>query len=68
MKEGRKKMSGNHEKDARQPKKPYLKPQVKEVQLKPEEAVLGNCKMTGIGGPNGGDCTGIPVYCSSSGS
>jgi len=47
-------MSGRDEKDARQSKKPYVKPEVKQIQLKPEEAVLGFCKgttaATGIGG------------------
>jgi hypothetical protein len=37
-------MSGRREKDARRPKKPYTKPEVKQVSLKPEEAVLGGCK------------------------
>lgn len=33
-----------------QPKKPYLKPEVTQVPLRPEEAVLGVCKSTGAGG------------------
>jgi hypothetical protein len=37
-------MSGRREKDARRPKKPYTRPEVKQVSLKPEEAVLGGCK------------------------
>jgi len=32
-------------------KKPYLKPEVKQVQLKPEEAVLGGCKTSSAAGP-----------------
>jgi len=47
-------MSGRDEKDAGRPKKPYVKPEVKQIQLRPEEAVLGVCKTTteaaGIGG------------------
>jgi len=39
-------MSGRGEKDAGRPKKPYTKPEVKQVHLKPEEAVLGFCKET----------------------
>jgi hypothetical protein len=31
-----------------QPRKPYLKPQLRKVDLKPEEAVLGNCKTNNI--------------------
>jgi hypothetical protein len=32
-------------------KKPYTKPEVKQVLLKPEEAVLGGCKVSGTAGP-----------------
>ena len=28
-------------------RKPYLKPQLRKVDLRPEEAVLGNCKTNG---------------------
>jgi hypothetical protein len=34
-------------------RKPYRKPEIEEVQLVAEEAVLAGCKtLTGIGGPN----------------
>jgi hypothetical protein len=36
-------------------KKPYAKPEVKQVLLKPEEAVLGNCKGIGAG-PSNSSC------------
>jgi hypothetical protein len=49
-------MSGRDEKDAGRPKKPYVKPEVKQIQLKPEEAVLGFCKGTT-------EATGIGGYC-----
>ena len=48
-------------------KKPYKKPQLKQVSLRPEEAVLGNCKTGGTAGPGGGDCSS-PGSCSSLGS
>lgn len=48
-------------------KKPYVKPEVRQVQLRPEEAVLGNCKWTGGTGPSGSNC-GSPTYCSTNGS
>jgi hypothetical protein len=32
-------------------KKPYTKPAIKQVQLKPEEAVLGGCKTSTSPGP-----------------
>ena len=59
------KMSGRDEKDARRQKKPYTKPEVKQVPLRPEEAVLGFCKNTGVYGPTItgckplGNCSGI---------
>jgi hypothetical protein len=39
-------------------RKPYLKPDLTRVDLRPEEAVLGNCKMSGVSGPSsGGNCS-----------
>jgi hypothetical protein len=35
------------------PKKPYARPLLKQVNLRPEEAVLGNCKAAGLSGPVG---------------
>jgi hypothetical protein len=34
----------------------YAKPAMKRVILKPEEAVLGACKIAGKFGPTAGDC------------
>ncbi len=36
------------------PKKPYQKPTLHRVPLKPEEAVLGSCKSASISGPMAG--------------
>jgi hypothetical protein len=33
-----------HQRETKPKKKPYTKPEVKQVSLKPEEAVLGGCK------------------------
>jgi hypothetical protein len=33
------------------PKKPYAKPQIQEVPLRPDEAVLGACKTAAVSGP-----------------
>jgi hypothetical protein len=41
-------------------KKPYVKPELRQVPLRPEEAVLGNCKMSGLG-PGPGDANCQPV-------
>ena len=43
-------------------KKPYTKPEVKRVQLKPEEAVLGGCKVNGQFGPAANNCL-VPPKC-----
>ena len=32
-------------------KKPYTKPQIQEVPLRPDEAVLGACKTASVSGP-----------------
>ena len=39
-------MKGEKKRNAQKGKKPYLKPEVRQVQLKPEEAVLGGCKIS----------------------
>ena len=44
-------------------KRPYVKPTVSRVQLKAEEAVLGNCKTAGSGGPVQAACNS-PSACS----
>jgi len=49
-------------------KKPYVRPEVKQVQLKPEEAVLGFCKQNSIFGPGASNCgVGVSI-CYSTGS
>ena len=58
-----------HEKDAKmsdQPKKTYLKPEVTQVALRPDEAVLGNCKLSMVTGPATMNCGSF--VCSSVGS
>jgi hypothetical protein len=34
-------------------KKPYESPKLTTISLRPEEAVLGHCKVAGTGGPGG---------------
>ncbi len=56
-------------KQEEQEKRPYKKPELMQVPLRAEEAVLGNCKMSGTGGsgyPN--SCNAGPIVCSSVGS
>ena len=43
-------------------RKPYVKPEIRQVSLHPEEAVLGACKTSGHSGPAQGTCT-FPVSC-----
>lgn len=47
-------------------KQPYAKPEIRQVTLRPEEAVLGSCKTTKAGGPGNPTCN-VPV-CYSVGS
>lgn len=49
-----------------QAKKPYVKPEVTQVPLRPEEAVLGNCKISMVSGPATMNCG--TFVCSSVGS
>jgi hypothetical protein len=49
------------------PKRPYQRPVLQQVTLRPEEAVLGSCKTAGSSGPISGTCS-LPVACSSLGS
>jgi hypothetical protein len=45
-------------------KKPYTKPQIQEVPLRPDEAVLGACKTAAVSGPAQHRCNS-PKGCSS---
>lgn len=47
-------------------KQKYEPPQVVTISLRPEEAVLGHCKISGSAGPGGGSCA--VLFCSSIGS
>ena len=53
-----------------QPKKKeaYVKPQVKQIVLKPEEAILGACKTAAIAGPAQAKCNNGGIHCSNIGS
>jgi len=46
----------------------YSKPELVQVPLRPEEAVLGNCKMPTAAGPGGTDCSVSLGGCFSLGS
>ena len=51
-------MKDKPDKKREQTKRPYVKPEVRQIQLRPEEAVLGFCKNTGYYGP-GIDACGV---------
>ncbi|HME44785.1 MAG TPA: hypothetical protein VKF36_16970 [Syntrophorhabdales bacterium] len=55
-------------KEAKGQKKPYVKPHIREVELRPEEAVLGACKRSTVAGPLQATCNGPPSACSTQGS
>lgn len=46
----------------------YQAPQVVRVSLRPEEAVLGHCKVSGSAGPFSGGCRGALGICRTQGS
>jgi len=49
-------MGDKLEEDKSQKKKPYVRPELTECQLSPDEAILGGCKFTGNAGPFQGTC------------
>ncbi len=58
---------GKPKQDKGQPKKPYMKPEAKQVPLRPEEAMLGSCKSASTGGgPVSSICS--PLFCKQQGS
>ncbi len=50
-------MNGDNSRKRGGPKKPYQKPRVQDIALRPAEAVLGSCKVAGVAGPAAADCT-----------
>ena len=55
-------MKDKPEQETQQLKKPYRKPELNKVMLKPDEAVLGYCKTDNKRGPGIGVCDS-PVRC-----
>ena len=56
-----------HDDKTVEPRKRYLKPEIKQVDLTPDEAVLGACKNISTSGPVQPTCN-FPTPCSSLGS
>jgi len=57
----------DEEKNSGQEKAPYEPPKLVRVSLRPEEAVLGHCKIIGTTGPVSGGCMS-PSACYAVGS
>jgi len=55
-------MEKSREDDGTPGRRRYAEPVLTEVPLRPEEAVLGNCKVTGTSGPLQSSCTS-PATC-----
>jgi hypothetical protein len=49
-------------------KRPYQPPQLTTISLRPEEAVLGSCKIAGSAGPVSVGCQPMGVACNAPGS
>lgn len=56
-------MKSGTKQHTRQPRKPYTKPDVEQVRLRPDEAVLGGCKLSDWSGQLQALCT-VPSDCS----
>ena len=53
-------IEGEMEEDgASEMREPYESPKVSAISLRPEEAVLGNCKTSSSAGPVGGSCAAV---------
>ena len=60
-------MNQQSNRDQERGKKRYEKPEITQVSLRPEEAVLGACKAGKVSGPGQPRCA-VPAPCSSVGS
>ena len=49
-------------------RRPYSRPTVRRIHLRPEESVLGTCKSASVNGPNVANRCVTPTNCSASGS
>lgn len=54
--------------DAQGGRKPYVKPEVRKVTLAPEEAVLGNCKVSAATTGPSVNCNYLSLNCNAQGS
>lgn len=59
-------MNDTQQQDTQHRKRPYQKPALIQVPLRPEEAVFGHCKTSGVAGPGNSSCH--QTYCTIQGS
>jgi hypothetical protein len=57
-------MGDRDKKEEKRSRTPYVKPGIERVELRPEEAVLGACKLAGVAGPAQSNCS-TPLRCNS---
>ena len=62
-------MKDEKKRNAQKDKKPYLKPKVQQAPLRPEETVLGGCKVSGSsnGPATMGSCNPLGLPCNALG-
>jgi len=58
-------MSNSNESEKNE-RKPYEAPKIVRVSLRPDEAVLGHCKISGVAGPGNSSCSAL--FCRTPGS
>ena len=62
-------MNDRLQQEPQRTKKAYTKPELVQIPLRPDEAVLGFCKNTASGGPgNAGNCGSVATTCFTQGS
>jgi hypothetical protein len=59
-------MSDEKHPESKEERKPYEAPRLIRVSLRPDEAVLGHCKISGAAGPASGSCASL--FCKTPGS
>ena len=59
-------MSEDSQRETKNERKPYEAPRIIRVSLRPDEAVLGHCKISGSAGPASGSCGSL--FCKTPGS
>ena len=59
-------MTDGNQNEKQENRKPYESPRIIRVSLRPDEAVLGHCKISGVAGPASASCGSL--FCKTPGS